>query len=233
MRMTPSHVAFIMDGNRRYARALLKDPSVGHSQGASKLKEVLSWCRDAGIRTVTVYALSLQNFSRPKIEFDFLMRTFTGFAKEQVKPGSEVMRNKVRVRFLGRLDMLPASVRSALSALEEATTDFSDYLLNVAIAYGGREELVDAFRSLAERVRDGELSPVDISEAIVDDALVMADSPDLIIRTGGERRTSNFLLWQSPYSEWCFVDSLWPAFSKEEFDECLSQYASRERRFGA
>lgn len=221
-----------MDGNRRLAKRLMQQPWKGHEWGAKKFQDVLSWCLERGVEEVTVYAFSMQNFDRPKEEFDFLMENLEKECDRLADSPEELVRYQVRVRVIGRTHLLPEGVRRAIRRLEETTAAHSGRFLNIALAYGGREELLDAFTSIAEKVRGGQVRPEDISVDLVSEHLYMPSEPDLIIRTGGEHRTSNFLPWQSWYSEWCFVDALWPEFSEEDFEGCLERFAERERRYG-
>lgn len=225
------HVAIIMDGNRRFSQRLLEHPSQGHEWGHKKLLEVLKWSSEAGVEELTLYAFSLQNFDRPQEEFDYLMDLFVKGCDELLSRRKEAVGKGVRVRFIGEIDRFPDEVSSRMYKVMELTRDNSDYLLNLCMAYGGREEIVSAARSLASRVASGELSVDDISMDALSSCFEVSE-PDLIIRTGGEVRTSNFLLWQSWYSEWFFLDTLWPEFSKEEFFGVLEEFASRKRRFG-
>lgn len=226
------HLGIIMDGNRRFSQRLLKEPWRGHEWGQKKLQEVLGWTRSAGIQEVTLYAFSLQNFSRPQEEFDQLMKLFVEACDELLARPKKVVGEGVRIYFIGEIDRFPETVSSRMREVEELTRRNTSYRLNLCMAYGGREEIVAGVKRIAQRVSSGELSADDVDMDVVSSSLQLASEPDLVIRTGGERRTSNFLLWQTWYSEWCFVDSLWPEFSREEFFGCLEEYAARTRRFG-
>jgi len=224
------HLAIIMDGNRRFSSRLLKEPWQGHEWGQKKLSEVLEWVRDAGVKELTLYAFSLQNFDRPKQEFDYLMNLFVK-ACDDLLSRDDVAGSGVRVRFVGEIDRFPLELVSRMQEIMTRTQNNTSFMLNVCVAYGGREELVGAVKSLARKVEQGLLSSDKISMESISASLPIGE-PDLIIRTGGERRTSNFLLWQSWYSEWCFVDTLWPEFSREEFLSCFEEFNARKRRFG-
>ncbi len=221
------HLAIIMDGNRRFAQRLLNNPLKGHVWGRDKLKEVGSWAREAGIKELTLYAFSAQNFSRPKKEFDHLMQLFREGCDELLAQDSD----GVRVRFVGDLERFPEDVHERMKHVMARTQHHTEYVMNVCVGYGGREEITAAVKELAREVQQGLLSSEDISMQTISDRLEISE-PDLIIRTGGEVRTSNFLVWQSWYSEWFFVDTLWPDFSKEEFDMIIEEFSARKRRFG-
>ncbi|MFO8016057.1 MAG: polyprenyl diphosphate synthase [Candidatus Woesearchaeota archaeon] len=227
----PKHVGIILDGNRRFARRLMMEPWKGHEYGVEKVKKLVGWCRNNGIRELTLYALSMQNFNRPKREFDYLMglfeRSFNEFAESD-----EVHENKVRLKVIGRPHLLPEKVQEAIRKAEEATKDYDSYFLNLAVAYGGREEIIDAVKKLGRDIESGKLKPDQINQELFAQNLYMEDNPDLIIRTGGEQRTSNFLMWQSNYAEWLFIEKPWPEFEEEDFLNCISDYENRQRRFG-
>ena len=228
----PEHVGIIMDGNRRLSRRLLRNPLKGHEWGRDKLKEVLDWCRDLGIKELTVYAFSLQNFGRPKEELDHIMNLFREAAEEYFSRREELNKHGISIRFLGRKELLPADVQESVRKLEEVTRHNKPYRMNICMAYGGREELIDAIKDIGTEIESGKLGADQVSAEVIEEHLYMSDEPDMIIRTGGERRTSNFLIWQSWYSEWFFVDTLWPEFSKDEFVQCINEYSERQRRYG-
>jgi tritrans,polycis-undecaprenyl-diphosphate synthase [geranylgeranyl-diphosphate specific] len=230
----PTSVAIIPDGNRRFAKRLMKQPWKGHQWGNEKLKDVFDWCTQAGVKMVTIYVLSLENLtSRPKREIDFLLN----LAKKEAKgilenKGHFVHRNRIRVKFFGRMDLLPKELQSLFRKAEIATKSYSSYFLNFAIAYGGRQELVEASRRIAVRIASRKLDPNDVDEDVIRHNLQTSQEPDLIIRTGGEKRLSNFLLFQSAYSELAFTDTYWPALTKKELLSILKDFGNRERRFG-
>jgi tritrans,polycis-undecaprenyl-diphosphate synthase [geranylgeranyl-diphosphate specific] len=206
-------------------------PWKGHEWGAKKLREVLEWVRDAGIQELTVYAFSIQNFDRPKEEFKYLMDVFKAEAKSLLED-KRLMGGDLRIRFIGRTSMFPKDVQELMHALEEKTLKNTKHQLNFAMAYGGREEIIDAVKKLAHEVETGNINSENITEETIDHAMYIESKPDLIIRTGGEKRLSNFLNWQNSYSELFFIDVLWPDFSKENLQEILAEYSQRERRFG-
>jgi tritrans,polycis-undecaprenyl-diphosphate synthase [geranylgeranyl-diphosphate specific] len=229
----PRHVAIIMDGNRRMAHAWGVLPWEGHRMGAEKLREVLDWCTDLGIQTVTAYSFSSENFQRPPEELEHLFDLFEEYfylAAEDEK----IHRMRARVRAIGRVDRFPERVRKAIRTAEERTKDYTDFNLNLAIAYGGRQEVLDAVRKIAEDVRKGKRDLETITEETFSQYLYTngIPDPDLIIRTSGEERISGFLLWQSAYSELYFCESFWPGFRKIDFLRALRTYQQRERRFG-
>jgi tritrans,polycis-undecaprenyl-diphosphate synthase [geranylgeranyl-diphosphate specific] len=229
----PKHVAIILDGNRRFARKAGLKESQGHALGASKLEEVLGWCQELGIRYVTVFAFSTENFRRPKEEVETIMNLFAEKFRK-IANDERVHKHKIKVRVIGDLSHLPDQVVAAIKEAERATQAYDRYFLNLAVAYGGRAELADAVRKICERVRNGELKPGDIDEGIISGHLYTAGAPDpdLIIRTSGEERLSGFLLWQSAYSELYFCEANWPAFTKIDFLRAIRTYQRRERRFG-
>ncbi len=228
----PRHVAIIMDGNGRWARRRGLTRLDGHRRGADVVREITTYARELGIGYLTLYSFSAQNWRRPPAEVAGLMRLLEEYcAKER----PTLMKNGIRLGVIGSLERLPSSTRTAVRELCEATADNPDMLLTLALDYGGREELLKAFRSLAEAVARGDLTPAQVNEQRVSAALdtgTMPD-PDLVIRTSGEHRVSNFLLWQIAYAELCFTDVAWPDFTRADFASALCEYAGRERRFGA
>jgi tritrans,polycis-undecaprenyl-diphosphate synthase [geranylgeranyl-diphosphate specific] len=214
----------------------MKTPWKGHAWGTDKLKNVFEWCGKAGVKVITVYALSLENLtSRPKQEIEYLLNLARKEAREILENRSHfVHKNRIRVRFFGRLDLLPKDLQQLFRKAEKKTVHYSEGFLNFAIAYGGRQELVEASRKIAVKIAKGKLNPMDVDERTVRENLQTNGfpDPDLIIRTGGEKRLSNFLLFQSAYSELAFTDTYWPALTKKELLSILKDYGSRERRFG-
>ncbi len=228
----PNHIAIILDGNRRFAKKLLMKPWEGHDKGFEKLKEIFNWCVELDIKELTLYCFSIQNFNRPKDEFEHIMNIFVKAANEVIS-NEDVHNNKIRVRLLGRRELLPEKVQEAMKAAEEATKDYSDFRVNLCLAYGGREEIVDAAKRIAEDVKQGKLNSEEIDEKIFSKYLYLDSYPDLVIRTSGEKRTSNFLPWQSTYSEWFFPKKMWPEFEKEDLIEIIEKFVNiRKRRYG-
>jgi tritrans,polycis-undecaprenyl-diphosphate synthase [geranylgeranyl-diphosphate specific] len=222
-----------MDGNRRFANKQGIGPIEGHKMGGQKLEEVLEWCQEAGIKILTVYAFSTENFNRPKNETDILMKLFEINFKKLLNE-KRVHKYKIRIQVFGQLSLLPAEVRQAAERVMEATKDYKRFSLNLAIGYGGREEIVHAIKQIAEEVKNGNLGITGIKEDIISSYLYTTDvpDPDLILRTSGEERISNFLLWQLAYSELYFSDVYWPAFKKTDFLRAIQSYQRRQRRYG-
>jgi len=218
------HLGIIIDGNRRFAKRLMLEPWRGHELGAEKLANFLEWCKELGIKELTLYCFSLENFNRPKIEFDFLMKIFKKeFSK--LKTDKRVHDNKIKIRFIGKRELFDKEIQNLIKDLEELTKDYNDYIINFALGYGGRQEIIEAIKKL---VKSGK----EINEENLQKNLWLSDNIDLIIRTGGEKRTSNFLPWQSTYAEWIFLDKMWPEFEKQDLIECIKEFKNRQRRFG-
>lgn len=223
------HLGCIVDGNRRFSKRLMAKPWMGHEWGAKKMRKFLEWCKEYGIREVTLFAFSLENFDRPKEEFDYLMGVFEREFKRAIND-PDVYKDKIRFRFIGRIEMFPKKVYDAMKELMEKTKDHDKFFVNFAMAYSGRAEIVDAAKKLFEKVKDGEVK--EINEEEFSKCIYMNSDPDLIIRTS-ETRLSGFLLWQSSYSELIFLpNKLWPEFSKEDFVWCIEEFNNRQRRFG-
>ncbi|MBW2967899.1 di-trans,poly-cis-decaprenylcistransferase [Candidatus Woesearchaeota archaeon] len=227
----PKHIGIILDGNRRFARRLMLQPWKGHEWGAKKVGKLLEWCNEIGVKELTLYSFSMQNFKRPKEEFDYLMRIFREFINDK-EYRKRIHDNRIRIRFLGRIHLFPDDIHRMMLDLEEETKDYAGHQVNFAMAYGGREEIVDAVKSIGRKLEAGDITSEEISEELVAANLYSDHCPDFIIRTGGDHRTSNFLCWQSNYSEWFFLEKRWPEFEKEDLLACIEQYVSRERRFG-
>ncbi|HEV8358818.1 MAG TPA: polyprenyl diphosphate synthase [Candidatus Thermoplasmatota archaeon] len=229
----PRHVAIIMDGNRRFAQSQGLDPWRGHEMGRDTLENVLDWCLETGVRYLTVYAFSTENFRRNLLEVQLLMKLFEDNFRKMAED-ERVHQHKIRVRAIGQIDLLPPSVREAIAYAEKRTADYDQYFFQVALAYGGRQEILHAIQRIAHEVEAGKLRPDEIDEATVSQHLFTSDlpDPDLILRTSGEERISNFLLWQVAYAELLFVDVLWPRFKKIDFLRALRTHQQRQRRYG-
>lgn len=234
----PQHIGIIMDGNRRFARQLgASNVAFGHQIGADKLREMLDWCFEHNIPVVTVWGFSLDNFSRDSEEVRQLLDLFEIKTREMVD-SADLHGNQVRVRFIGRRDMLPASLQNAIGDVERATARYDRFILNIALAYGGREEIADAFLEYLNHARSTGRSLEQVIDEfapqVVDRYLYTSGlpEPDLIIRTSGEVRLSGFMLWQSANSEYYFCDTNWPAFRRIDFLRALRSYDMRQRRFG-
>jgi undecaprenyl diphosphate synthase len=227
----PEHVAIIMDGNGRWARQRGLPRVEGHARGVSSVRATVEECCRLGIGHLTLYCLSSENWKRPQAELDFLMALLEQYL---IQERAEIMEQNIRFRVIGRRCDLPARVLKEIDENERLTQDNTGMGLNLAINYGGRTELIDAVRDLARQVQAGTLTPDAIDEAVISSALYTAGmpDPDLLIRTAGEMRVSNFLLWQISYAELWVTELCWPDFTRETLHEALSDYASRERRFG-
>ncbi len=227
----PHHVAVIMDGNGRWATSKKLPRIAGHRQGAKTLKELLRYCKDWGVKILTAYAFSTENWRRPTEEVDFLMILFEKMLRHELE---EMHREGVRINFVGDLSELPKSLQNEIHRSMLETSNNHDIQFNVAVNYGSRKEIVNACRQVAELVQKGEINPEDINENLIEKNLYTADipTPDLLIRTSGEKRLSNFLLWQMAYTEMYFTDVLWPDFDRGAFQQALISYQNRERRFG-
>jgi short-chain Z-isoprenyl diphosphate synthase len=234
----PQHVGLILDGNRRYARSIgLMSILEGHRLGAKKLEEVLTWCEELDIRMVSIWILSTENLQRPPEELVGLLQLIENRLRDAAHD-PKTHTKRMRIRAIGKLELLPESLRDAIREAEEATKEYDSFFLNVAVGYGGRQEIVDAVQSLLrERLEGGKSLEATIEEVTSDNVgkyLYTYDlpDPDLIIRTSGEVRLSGFLLWQSAYSEFYFCDAYWPAFRRIDLLRAIRSYQQRERRFG-
>lgn len=227
----PHHVAIVMDGNGRWAKARGKGRIYGHSRGVESIRSILDFAKEIGISYLTLWAFSVDNWKRPRAEVRFLMKLLEKYIDDERE---NLIKDKVRLRILGNLDDLPMKVRKKLISIMEETKNFERLNLNIALSYGGREELIRAFKNISDKILGGTLSRDEINDQVIESHLFTAEipDPDLIIRTSGELRLSNFFIWQSAYSELYFSSVLWPDFSPEHFWEALLQYSQRERRFG-
>jgi undecaprenyl diphosphate synthase len=227
----PVHVAIIMDGNGRWAQKRLLSRILGHEKGSEAVRTVVRTCRELGIAFLTLYAFSTENWQRPKVEVDGLMRLLRNFLKTELQ---EMLQNNIRLHVIGRIEKLPSDVQEALREAISATQANTALQLNLALSYGGRDEITRAARALAAEVQSGAIRLEDITEerlAARMDTRGIPD-PDLLIRTGGEMRISNFLLWQLAYTEIFVTSTLWPDFGREQFLKILNEFQTRERRFG-
>ena len=227
----PAHVAIIMDGNGRWARERGLPRVEGHRRGAESVRAVLRCASALGIRYLTLYAFSVENWNRPKDEVDTLMKFLARYLKTEQQ---EMNQNNVRLRAIGQLDRLPGFVRKQLDATIASLDQNTGTTLNLALSYGARTELVDAARAIAAKAQSGEMAPADIDEQTLSDHLYTAGTPDpdLLIRTSGEMRVSNFMLWQISYAELVVTERLWPDFGEADFRAALEEFAARDRRFG-
>jgi len=230
----PVHIGFILNGNRRWASSLGLKPEEGHRYGFEKAKEVLSWCLELGVKTVTLYVFSTENFKRSRSEVEHIFN-IAEKAFREVPNNPDIHKYSVRVKAIGRIEYLPESLREAIKKAEEATAAYSSRKLFIAIGYGGRSEIVDAIKKIIVDILNGKLRIDEVDEDEVSKHLYTAGEPDpdLIIRTSGEERLSNFLIWQCAYSELYFTDVHWPSFRKIDFWRIIRSYQRRSRRFGA
>ena len=230
-RSGPRHVAVIMDGNGRWAQMRGRPRLFGHHAGAKRVREIVEACPSVGVKFLTIFAFSTENWKRTQTEVSGLMSLFQRYITGEAKA---LTKNGIRVRFIGDRMRLAPKLVELMDDLELMTADNDLVHLTIAINYGGRDEVARATKRLAQDVADGQLAPADVNEETIPkylDTHVLPD-PDLVIRTSGEARISNFLLWQSAYSEYEFIDTLWPDFSADEFHKIVNRYGKRERRFG-
>lgn len=226
----PRHIAIIMDGNGRWAKNRGLPRTAGHAAGAEAFRKIANYCRTLGVEYLTVYAFSTENWKRSADEVSGIMRLLGNYLKEALR---DMEKNRVRFCFFGDLSRLSPSLQKLCEEAQSKSSDF-DVQVNFCLNYGGRDELVRAARQFAQDVADGKAQPEDLSEEMLSGYLYSKDVPDpeLIIRPSGELRTSNFLLWQSAYSEYVFMNVLWPDFGPADLDEAIAQYNRRNRRFG-
>ena len=227
----PEHVGIIMDGNGRWAKKRGLPRSAGHTAGAQTFRKITRYCSNIGIKYLTVYAFSTENWKRPQNEVDALMKLFSSYLEESLRDFRE---DSIKIRFIGDTSAFSPSLQKLIADNEDISKEREGMVLNIAMNYGGRAELIHAMRTLAQDAIDGKIKPEDIDESAVSDRLYTCGEPDpdLIIRPSGENRTSNFLLWQSAYAEYVIMDVLWPDFKESDMDAALIEYAKRNRRFG-
>lgn len=228
----PNHIAIIMDGNRRWARERKIDYRLGHKEGAKTLEKIVRYSKKVGIKYITVYAFSTENWKRSEEEVGALMLLLKTYLDDYSKRADS---ENIKVKVLGDISALSEGLQKSIKKCEERTKDNDGILFCIGINYGGRDEIVHAVKNIAEDVKNNKLDVDDISEKLIDDYLYTAGipDPDLLIRTSGELRTSNFLPWQIVYSEFLFLDKYWPDFSEEDIDLAIEEYQRRNRKFGA
>jgi tritrans,polycis-undecaprenyl-diphosphate synthase [geranylgeranyl-diphosphate specific] len=232
----PEHIAIILDGNRRWANDQEINPWLGHKQGAETVEYLLDWCQMLKVKFVTLYTFSTENFSRPASEVEEIMRIAEAkFRKLLTDP--RIHKNRVHVKVIGRINLLPEGLQKLIGDVEKATADYDNQFLNFAFAYGGRAEIVDAAKTIASKVKAGELNVEDVDESTFEKYLYTShmpkQDPDMIIRTSGEERLSGFLLWQAAYSELLFLDVFWPDFRLIDLLRAIRTFQHRRRRFGS
>jgi len=227
----PVHVAIIMDGNGRWAKARNLPRSQGHIEGVKRVEEIVDYANEIGIKVMTLYTFSTENWRRPENEVDLLMKILTTVLERKI---NKLIDTNIRFRTIGRKDRIPVSVLSMIDKVTEKTKHNTGLTMNLAFNYGSRLEIIDAFKAIAQQIKDNSLQVEDINEELISDHLYTRGlpDPDLLIRTSGELRISNFLLWQLSYAEFYFSDKFWPDFNTEEFQKALIDFQKRERRFG-
>lgn len=229
--LMPQHIAIIMDGNRRWAREKGLDPKLGHKAGAETLEKIASYANQIGLKYLTVYAFSTENWKRTKEEVGALMILLRTYLDKFLN--RESLRN-IRIRVLGNIDNLDEGLKNSINKIVEKSKNNTGLTLNIAFNYGGRDEIVRAVKNISKKLKDDEIKLEDINEKLVSDNLYTNDEPDpdLLIRPGGELRVSNFLLWQLAYTEFLFIDKYWPDFSNEDLLNAIEVFEKRNRKFG-
>jgi len=231
----PNHIALILDGNRRWAKRNLSFTKTGHFRGADAVENLLDWCEEFDIKIITLYALSAENLNRKDEELKDLFELIKN-RLEKLYNDPRIHRNKMRVKAIGKIELLPDSIRDVLKRLDDVTKNYDEHFLNIALAYGGQDELIDAVKKIGVKISEGSLKVDDINKKEIESNLYTShlpqSSPDMILRTSGERRLSGFLLWQSAYSELIFMDIFWPGFRKIDLMRAIRTFQKRKRRLG-
>jgi len=231
----PNHIAIILDGNRRWANRNLSVNTDGHFRGADAVENLLDWCEEFDIKIITLYVLSAENLGRENEELEYLYELIRT-RLEKLYDDPRIHRNQMRVKAIGTVDLLPDSIQEVLQRLDDATKSYNNHFLNIAIAYGGQNELVDAVKKIGDKIQQGKLETKDITKEVIESNLYTShlpqSSPDMILRTSGEKRMSGFLLWQSAYSELVFLDIFWPEFRKIDLMRAIRTFQKRKRRVG-
>ena len=231
----PNHIALILDGNRRWARKHLAISGHGHRSGADSVQNLLDWCEEFDIKIITLYALSAENMLRGDREVQDLYHLIQN-RLEKLYDDPRIHRNEMRVKAIGRLELLPEPIKDVLRRLDDATTNYDKHFLNIALAYGGQNELVDAVKKISSKIKDGSLDIDDIDKKVIEANLYTSHlpqpSPDMVLRTSGEKRLSGFLMWQSAYSELVFIDIFWPEFRKIDLMRAIRTFQKRNRKWG-
>ncbi len=231
----PKHIAIILDGNRRWAKRNLIMKIDGHFRGADAVEKLLDWCEELNIKIITLYVLSAENLNRKDDELDYLYELINE-RLHKLYNDPRIHKNRMKVKAIGSIELLPDFLREILNKLEDTTKSYDDHYLNIAIAYGGQNELVDAIKKIGSRIKDGSLDVNQIDKEVIESSLYTShlpqSSPDMILRTSGEKRLSGFLLWQSAYSELVFMDVYWPEFRKIDLMRAIRTFQKRGRRLG-
>ena len=229
----PNHIAIILDGNRRWAKRNLALSKEGHFKGADAVENLLDWCEEFDIKIITLYVLSAENLSKRDLELEDLFKIIRT-RLEKLFNDPRIHKNQMRVKAMGRMELLPDSIKNVLKRLDDATKNYEKHFLNIAIAYGGHDELIDAVKKIGGKIKDGTLKIDDINKKEIESNLYTShlpqSSPDMILRTSGEKRLSGFLLWQSAYSELVFMDVFWPGFRKIDLMRAIRTFQKRKRR---
>src|SRR3989338_2521739 len=226
----PEHIAIILDGNRRYAEKKGFPRIKGHEFGAENIKNLFEWCKELEIKQITLYTFSTENLNRSKEEVAYLIMLLKNYFKKLNFKKLKDMGG--RINFIGRLNLFSKELQEIFKDVSDKTMQNKNFIVNFAIGYGGRAEIVDAVKSIIKDINNGEISDTSINKEIIKNRLYLKSEPEILIRPGGEKRLSNFLLWQTSYSELFFIDKLWPEFTKEDLVEIIKEYNQRERRFG-
>jgi tritrans,polycis-undecaprenyl-diphosphate synthase [geranylgeranyl-diphosphate specific] len=232
--LNPKHVGIILDGNRRYAKKLARKPWEGHSSGADKVKKLIEWALELNLKELSLYAFSLENFKRSEDEVKFLMKVFKNAFDDLMSEENQkkLINNGIKINFCGRIEMFPAEVLESMKKLMDFTKNNSNFIVNFAMAYDGRAEILDATKKIANLIKENKLQPDEINDELFAKQLYIPENLDLLIRTSGEQRISGFMLWQNSYAEFFFCSKMWPEFEKEDFIKCIEEFNKRERRFG-
>ena len=229
----PNHIGIICDGNRRFASTIGEELWKGHEYGADKIEEVIDWCQELGIDILTLWLFSTENFNRPEIEKAQLFRIAKELAGNFLK-NPKVHENKIKLSIIGDLAQFPDDVQEEVNKIVDATKDYDGFLLNIAVGYGGKQEILVCVKHIAKLVAEGKLKPDEITEEFLEANMYSHIVPDvdLVIRTSGEQRTSGFLIWKTDYAEYYFCEKFWPEFTKEDLMKAILSYSERQRRFG-
>ena len=229
----PNHIGIICDGNRRFAHTLGEAIWMGHEHGAEKIEDVLNWCRQIGVKSLTLWLFSTENFSRSKEEVDMIFKIGENFGKKLLED-KRVYENKIKFNFIGDISLFPENIQTLMRQIEEKTKDHNGINFNVAGGYGGKQEIIDAVKLISKKIESGEIKSEQITKELIEAHMYSSQVPDvdLVIRTSGEKRTSGFLMWKTDYAEYFFSDKYWPEFSKEDLLKAVMDYSNRKRRFG-
>jgi len=227
----PRSIAIVLDGNRRFAKKKGLKLWRGHKFGVENVKNILEWCQDLGIKELTLYSFSIDNFKRNEKEIKFLFNLFKRYIKK-LKNDKGLSEKGIRINYIGRLNLFPKDIQKEMHEVMEKTKKNNKFIINFAMAYSGRAEITDALKKIIQKIKNKEIDENDVDEKLINENLYLSSSPDILIRPGGEKRISDFLIWQSNYSELFFINKLWPEFTKEDLIKIINEFKQRERRFG-